>query len=531
MTAIAASGSTDTYQDFLRHFVDGFHRQVQGAGVLFTTDALEGEEDDTGLWDLFLDNLADRQHHNCHACRRFVEAYGGLVAVGYDGFARSVMWHGEVPDYYIDAFAALNKRVSGARITGVHVTSDKTWGVLQSPGTSWHHMAVRPPAHLVYTPSPLKTAHQRAAEYVEEYGMLQRGLLEFSPDTVKQALALLESEALYRNEKVIGPARWLAALHDKRENTKRRHRDNVTWLAVATAPTGFCHVKSTMVGTLLEDIAAGMSFEVIKARFAAKMNPLQYQRPQAAPTAGNIAQAEAVVAKLGVERSLRRRYARLDEVRATWKPTPPKAPAGGVFSHLKPEKHKKPLMGVKAPTTTWVKFARDVLPNADKIEYYTATSQRRFIGLVTAVNADAPPILQWDIPENRNPVSWYCWSSGSSPSQWSLQSNAWVNVTAITMLPSSWDGGNEHHGQGAILILEGARDTRQPSAALFPEMLKSELRAVRSTIEAFSRGASVEEPENASACGVDLRKGQTWDVRVRVTSGGLITEYTLDRWD
>lgn len=53
-----------------------------------------------------------------------------------------------------------------------------------------------------------------------------------------------------------------------------------------------------MIGTLLDDIASGMSFDSVSRRFAEKMHPLQYQRPQAAPSAGNIAQAEKIVEKL-----------------------------------------------------------------------------------------------------------------------------------------------------------------------------------------------------------------------------------------
>ena len=38
-------------------------------------------------------------------------------------------------------------------------------------------------------------------------------------------------------------------------------------------------------------IAGGYETQDIKARFDAKMHPLQYLRPQAAPSEGNIAQA------------------------------------------------------------------------------------------------------------------------------------------------------------------------------------------------------------------------------------------------
>ena len=82
--------------------------------------------------------------------------------------------------------------------------------------------------------------------------------------------------------------RRLLALHEARASKRGPAADNLTWLAVATAPAGFCHVRSSMIGTLLEDVAAGMPFDAIKQRFDAKMHPLQYQRPTAMPSVPSI---------------------------------------------------------------------------------------------------------------------------------------------------------------------------------------------------------------------------------------------------
>jgi hypothetical protein len=49
-----------------------------------------------------------------------------------------------------------------------------------------------------------------------------------------------------------------------------------------------------------------------------------------------------------------------------------------------------------------------------------------------------------------------------------------------------WNGGHEHQGQGA---------------------------------------------DQASAAGVMLERGRGWNALLRVTSGGEVLEYTLDRWD
>lgn len=525
-------GSTDQYKDFLDTLYDDFNARTALQKALYTTDA-------TGLWETFIENLPSdqRQHHQCRACQRFVETYGGLVAIDAAGYQTPIMWVGVVPVLFRASFREAALLVMKARVTGVHVTDAKTWGTPHTPVNKpdhpgWHHMAVIPPAHLVAPPSKLKTPGQVAAERVQEYGMLQRGLVEYTAHTVTQALGVLESEALYRTEKVIGPARWLSALHETLRGMFGRQRENLVWQAVATAPTGFCHVKTTMISTLLDDIVAGLPFETVKRRFADKMHPLQYQRPQAAPSAGNIAQAEAIVAKLGLAPALRRRFARLDEVLAIWKPTPPaKLEAAGVFGHLVPKGATAvPSIVAKAPPMTWTKFARDVLPAADRIEHFT--DHRHFLGLATAVDPEAPPILQWDSTERRNPVSWYLWSGGASPSQFGLPTCEWVPVTAVTLLPCHWYGGHEHQGQGAVLLLEGARETRRPSGCLFPEILKSELREVRATIEAYSRSATLQGLDQASAFGADLRKGQTFNARVRVTTrSGTVTEYLIDRWE
>jgi hypothetical protein len=53
-----------------------------------------------------------------------------------------------------------------------------------------------------------------------------------------------------------------------------------------------------MIGTLLEDIEEGLDFGDVSRKFASKMHPLQYQRPQAAPSVGNIEESEKIVAKL-----------------------------------------------------------------------------------------------------------------------------------------------------------------------------------------------------------------------------------------
>lgn len=531
-------------------------------GPLFTTKA-------AGLFDAFLAKLPEprRQHYRCNACRRFVDTYGGLVTVAEDGTSTPVFWDADTaPPFFAEAVEELERHVRRAYVDGVFLSKDAplgtsaNWGkpspgaaaldvaaAVSDPKVLWRHLSATLPERLVYR-GALLTAGQAMAAKREDHKTLIAALSAYLPSVVRQAVTLLKTDALYRSEKVLGAAEWLLALHEAR-NAAMSARDinGVTWLAVATAPTGFCHIKSTMIGTLLDDLAAGLPFEQVKRRFDEKMNPLAYQRTQAPPAAGNVAEAERVFEKLGLAPALERRFARLDEIQTVWVEPASKAEPtkGGVFGHLATKesvaKAPPPLTGVPPTVVTWEKFARIALPSAARLELLVPDMDA-FCAYVTAVNPEAPPILQWDALDHRNPVSWYLYSSklaqGSRARDWALVAGQWHAVRAVSELPCYWGRPEperfKHFLRGALLVLDGARDLKFETAgcAIFPETLKSELHAVRSTIEAYSRGAALRGVDQASVCGLLLREGMEQRRNVRVTSShGDRIVYTIDRWD
>jgi hypothetical protein len=532
-SASAVHGNHDDpeYDAFLRRIQDSFTDSTKGA-PLFTTNA-------EGLWAAFLAAMPkdQRQYHNCHACRHFIERYGSLVTIDDAGATVPAVWHWhDAPEFYKPSINAMIAIVRRAGVSGVFLSSLPVWG---TPVTGiWRHFSVLPEGSRVFKRVTMN-AGQAMAEKREDFLTVIRALNEFPKPVLEQALTLLRTESLYRSEKVMGPAQWLYDLHVAHNAAHGPAKVNVIWRAVATAPAGFCHPRTSMIGTLLVDITAGLPFADVARRFADKMHPLQYQRPQAAPDAGNIAQAEKIVEQMGIKASLRRRFARIDEVVALWKPAPvTEAPKGeGVFAHLTP-KNAVPVVGAKdmaSITMTWEKFKRTVLPEALEIEFYTAPRADNYTALVTAVDPAAPPILQWDLEDRRNPISWYLYHGGTRPEHWGLESGSYHKVTAITLKPCMWNddkGRFAHQGEGVIFLLEGAKDSDGGvSLALFPETLRSELHQVRSTIEAFSRAGRLEGREEASACGISLQKGGTWNALFRVCTKTGVVEYKLDRWD
>lgn len=355
---------------------------------------------------------------------------------------------------------------------------------------------------------------------------------------MRKALSYLQSGALDRAEKHMDLATWLIAVQDQQGDTKNAElRRNLLWRAVAAAPPGWTHVRSGMIGALLEDVQAGLSFEDVKRKHNAKMDPLAYQRPKAAPAEGNIAQAEKVIVQMQSAGSFARRFAKLEDLETLWRQPPPSAPkesaAGkGVFDHLRKAKPPAgPVVSDAAPKKmTWVKFRDTVLPQAEKIEVLIASGTLPFAAFTTTIDPDSPVLFQWG-----HHVAWYFYAGHSSAFEWNLEPNKHVEVSALSMTPTAWGGKElEHQGIGVMFCLRGAKDLRNSDGAtgIFPESLRSEYHGIRKTVEAHNKTLKPEGRDEAEACGLLLMKGAAWGRHIiRVTAGGIQANYHLDRWD
>jgi len=393
---------------------DEYHAFEDGVKAVFEKTVTEGKKlfktNAEGLFEVFLDSLPKeaRQYYNCNSCRHFINRFGGLVTIDDNGKMTSVMWDVDfTPSFFKNSVSALKNKVMTSKVKGVFVGESRVLGQPMAGGES--HLSVTIPRELV-SRSSLLTAGQVAAEMLQDFKILTNALLEYSIGTVDKALTLLNSEALYRSDRVLGNAEWFKKIHVQRNSAKNStEKTNIVWLAVATAPTGFTHIKNNMIGTLLDDISSGLLAEAVARRFAEKMNPSNYMRSTSAPTQNSIVEAEKIVEKLGIANSLARRYATLEEIPSfLWKNSGLQKVAreinSGVFGSITPkEKINAPISEMALPSTTmtWDKFKRTVMPTADNLEVLV-DNPNRFMALVTAADETAENILQWN-----NPFSWY----------------------------------------------------------------------------------------------------------------------------
>lgn len=388
----------DRYPEFEKNLKSYFEEAITNK-KLFKTNA-------QGLFDLYLANLPveARQHYTCSACRHFIERFGGLVTIDENGIMASAIWEEDIaPPFFKAAVLALKAEVLNSKVIGVFISNSP---VLGQPCTGkWNHLSVVVPEEVVNY-SRLQTAGQVMAEKLEEFKMLTNALHDYTMETIEQAVVLLQSEALYRSDRVLGIAEWFKTLHEKRNRIgNNNQKTNIVWFAVASAPAGFCHIKSSMIGTLLDDIVSGMSVESVTRRFADKMNPANYMRSQAAPTQNAIVEAEKIVEKLGIANSLRRRYATFEEIPSfLWENQSEQKVVEqkkGVFANIIPKEKTTSPVSLPSTVMTWEKFQRTILPTAENIEVLI-DNPSRFMALVTASDETAPNILQWN-----NTFSWY----------------------------------------------------------------------------------------------------------------------------
>lgn len=518
----------DRYPEFSQALTNNFTRNIEGSVPLFMTDAAD-------LYDIFLNALPEegRQHYRCRTCRSFVDRFGGLVTISDKGQATTAIWsEDDIPEFFAPAVEAVRKVVNKARVLRVFLIESQ---VLGQPVTGeWTHMHVILNKDMVFDPSKTDkdNAWQQMKQLEQDYDTLVRGLKKYPIDVVDKALTILRSDAIYRSEQVLGYAEWLKALHTARNSTKNtRIIENITWLFLATAPSGFPHVSESVLATLFDDIKDEVNFKIMTDRFAYKIAPMRYRRPKADPTVGNILTANKLIEKFECEKSFVRRYATLEELKphCLWVEKEEEKQEGdetpsGMFSHLlpnnKPKKQSNDL-ALPAKVMTFRKFSEDILPNAKSIEYLVDRYNNNYMAVTTAVHPDAPPILQWDNEEKRNTFSTYAYTEGSRYTRWGLQPG-YCKVNAICNLPQMWQPGFDHQGKGVLFILDGAKDQLDETPignALFPSMLQSKFNSISSTIEAYSAKAVLEGYDESSACGIAFSGASTqWDAIFKVTT-------------
>ena len=441
---------------------------------LFITNV---DKDD--LWSTYLSSFPEgtnpifieRTEHDCNCCKQFIRAVGNVVAI-IDNKLVSI-WDVEVDNFYQDVADAMSiavkkkKKISNAFLHyEASAGTDKNVQHAQANNGDkadiiFHHFYVGIHAKFVKKEYEIGTILSKSKS---NQAVFMRGMKELSLDAAETVLELIEQNSLYRGEEHEEAVKAFITQKKKFDKIAKKLQGNYCWAI------GYSGVRNTAIGTLITDISDGVGLNKSVASFESKVAPANYKRSSAVVTKGMLDNAKKIVEELGIEPSLFRRYAHVDDI------TIPNV----LFADRKAKKEMGVLDDlVKTPTkiknldkveeVDIKTFVESILPKADSIEIMVDNNHiNNFMSLIAPVNPDAPNILKWG-----NNYSW-AYKGEVADSMKDRVKKAGGNITGDLRFSIQWnennDNGNDFDAHckepNGNLIYYQKRGQRQPSSGM-----------------------------------------------------------------
>lgn len=369
-------------------------------GTLYMSSVSKDE-----VWDTYLSSFPEgtnpifreRTDHDCQCCKQFIR-YVGRVLGKVDGKLTSV-WDIKVDNFYQDVADALKGVNLSSGISGVFLHNEREIGRLQTVEANengeilWDHFYQVVPDS-VYRK---QGSGKEKGEAMTHRKVLERSLTEINDYAIETVEELIDQNSLYRGQEHKATVTTLKRL--KRELSQSDDKDLYLW-DKAVELKGVSAFRNTVIGTLLVDLSQGEDLEVAVKKFEDKVAPHNYKRSKALVTPRMKEQAKKKAKELGIEPSLVRRHATVEDISvnnvlfADKSVTP--FMEDSVFDTIKPDTKKGKQDFSKVKEISIDKFVKDVLPSADKVELYLENHmEKNLVTLLAPENPCAPNIFKW----------------------------------------------------------------------------------------------------------------------------------------
>lgn len=342
--------------------------------------------------------------HDCSCCRNFIKNLGRVVALSATG-ARTTVWSDgdTLPAPYNVVARALSDLVMGAKIVSVYRTKERSYGAEQSrellPDGSvhvWKHFHGKVyPKHYSANADTVRGQLNTAAQ------VFKRGLDELRVTDVMQVLQLIDAKALYRGDEHKAAVVEFQKLQHEYKDTPMRsqEREDFVWAKLGSPAARF---RNTVIGTLVQDLSAGMPLEQAVRAFETKVAPANYKRPTALITPRMIEDAMKTIEDLDLQDSLRRRFANISDVSVNnvlWvdnavRPQMKGGLEGLLLSTVKPSTK---VSDARATVIGIEEFMADVLPTATSIDLLVQNKHAgNFVSLTANEDDKAARLFKWN---------------------------------------------------------------------------------------------------------------------------------------
>lgn len=385
------------------------------------------EMDKDKLWRTYLDSfppgtnpiLKTRTEHDCSCCKHFVRTVGDVVTIMDDEIVS--LWDVKMPpgvsgkSGYQPSMDAMAKLVKASPIVDVFLHYEKTAGTdksfqqltaddkqlqarLNSDVVTWTHFFVNIDKRFVLKNDAIPT---RLGELRSTRDVFIRSLTEITDESIDTVLDLIGQNSLYRGEEHKGLLTEFRRMKKEYLGLSDTAKILFSWSGTGAV----ARIRSTVIGTLLQDLSEGKEIDQAVASYESKVAPMNYKRPTTLITKAMIEKAKTALESLGLTSALERRYATLRDIsinnvifanRST-----KKVIAGSVLDDLTPTAKPKAKFD-KVEEVGIDQFLTEIVPRAESIEVmFEGKHKGNLVSLIAPVDATALPLFKWP-----NKFSW-----------------------------------------------------------------------------------------------------------------------------
>ncbi|MBD9511557.1 hypothetical protein IB265_32905 [Ensifer sp. ENS10] len=393
---------TDKFPQFAKAVKEKF--DILSDKELYVVDVERDE-----MFDLYLASFPEgtnpifrvRTEHDGSYDRAFIRNVGHVVSL--EGGRIQTIWSfpaNALPYPYDVVAKALDERVKSRAVKSLFRTVER------SIGHAPNHEIIDGVTHrFTHFQASIADRHRSSTPDADRgkattnLGVFRRGLETLSIGNIEQVLELIEGNALYRgaeHKRAVEAFKKLSMEYPRR--APEADKAVFLWLNYNNPAALF---RNTVIGTLVDDLSAGVELEAAVRSFEKKVAPENYKRTTSLITPKMIEQAVDKLKELGLESAVERRFAKLSDVSVNNVLFVDNSVApqmkDGLTGLLMTSAKSTPVDIKKAMPITVDEFFENVVPNARGIKVLVQNKHMaNFMSLTAPVDPDAGKLFKWD---------------------------------------------------------------------------------------------------------------------------------------
>lgn len=314
--------TTNTFPTFARIVATSFQAIVKTQQVFVT--GIEGDE----LYQRYLSSFPEgtnpifkkQTEHDCSCCKHFIRRAGNAVFVNDQGVVITAWDEAaqKAPYPYNVVAKAMREAVLAADISDLYRVGQKehNFGAVTSTSRNldergrvltWNHLYTGDIPKALQAASP----DQVRGDYRTTVQVFTRGLIELAPSALDTVLSLIEANNLYRGAEHKTAVVQFMKAQKKFQEKNDREKVIFAWTNAVGPASRF---RNTVIGTLVQDLSAGIDVEQAVKSFEQKVAPTNYKRTTSIITPMMVANAMKTIKELDLEPSLERRFATIHDI-------------------------------------------------------------------------------------------------------------------------------------------------------------------------------------------------------------------------